>query len=175
MTGYAVPCSWNVKKYVKYAQDKTDKAFLRGSLSNMDEISVTSCATKCISQFPSQEGIKVIIPLQWYHNECNGVSNHWRLNGLLNRLFRCWSKKTSKFCITGLCEGNSPVTSEFPSQRASNTENVSIRWHHHSTMMQHQMLWCHRIKSLSHPCSYRCFGVIDIRASAATGGLRSSL
>ena len=27
------------------------------------------------------------------------------------------SKKTSKLCITGLCEGNSPVTAEFPSQR----------------------------------------------------------
>ena len=27
--------------------------------------------------------------------------------------------------------GNSPMTGEFPSQRASNTENVSIRWRHH--------------------------------------------
>ena len=27
-----------------------------------------------------------------------------------------------------LCEGNSPVTGEFPSQTASNVENVSIRW-----------------------------------------------
>ena len=30
------------------------------------------------------------------------------------------SKKTSKLHVTGLCEGNSPVTSEFPTQRASN-------------------------------------------------------
>ena len=35
-------------------------------------------------------------------------------------------KKTSKLHVTGLCEGNSPVTGEFPAQRASNTENVSI-------------------------------------------------
>ena len=28
-------------------------------------------------------------------------------------------------------KGNSPVTGEFPSQRASNTENVSIWWRHH--------------------------------------------
>ena len=41
------------------------------------------------------------------------------------------SKKTSKLCVTGLCEGNSPVTSEFPAQRASNAENVSIWWRHH--------------------------------------------
>ena len=30
--------------------------------------------------------------------------------------------------VTGLCEGNPPVTGGFPSQRASNTENVSIWW-----------------------------------------------
>ena len=36
------------------------------------------------------------------------------------------SKKTSKLCITGLCEGNSQVTGEFPTQRVSSTENVSI-------------------------------------------------
>ena len=41
------------------------------------------------------------------------------------------SKKTSKLRVTGLCEGNSPVTSEFPAQRASNAENVSICWSHH--------------------------------------------
>ena len=33
--------------------------------------------------------------------------------------------------ITGLCEGNSPVTGEFPSQRASNADNVSHWWRHH--------------------------------------------
>ena len=41
---------------------------------------------------------------------------------LLNRLFRRRSKKTSKPRVTGLCEGNSPVTGESPSQRASNAE-----------------------------------------------------
>ena len=48
-----------------------------------------------------------------------------------SRLFRRRSKKTSKFRVTGLCEGNSPVTGEFPAQRASNAENVSIWWRHH--------------------------------------------
>ena len=69
--------------------------------------------------------------LQWRHNERDGVSNHRRLDCLLNRLFRHRTKKTSKFHVTGLCEGNLPVTSGFPSQMASNTENVSIRWRHH--------------------------------------------
>ena len=30
-----------------------------------------------------------------------------------------------------LCEGNPPVIGEFPAQRASNAENVSIWWRHH--------------------------------------------
>ena len=70
-------------------------------------------------------------PLQWRHNECNGISNHRRFDCLLSRFFRCRSKKTSKLCITGLCDGNPPVASGFPSQRASNAINVSIRWCHH--------------------------------------------
>ena len=40
-------------------------------------------------------------------------------------------KKTSKLRVTGLCAGNSPVAGEFPAQRASNAENVSIWWRHH--------------------------------------------
>ena len=43
------------------------------------------------------------------------------------------SKKTSNPRVTGLCEGNSPVTGEFPTQRASNAENGSIWWRHHVT------------------------------------------
>ena len=69
--------------------------------------------------------------LQWRHNEHGGVSNHQCFDCLLNRLFRHRSKKTSKLRVTGFCEGNSPVTGEFPAQRASNAENVSIGWRHH--------------------------------------------
>ena len=65
--------------------------------------------------------------LQWRHNERDGVSNHWRLDCLLSRLFRRGSKNTSKLRVTGLCEGNAPVTDEFSSQRASDAANVSIR------------------------------------------------
>ena len=45
----------------------------------------------------------------------------------------CWTagsgtnkKKTSKLRVIGLCAGISPVNGEFPAQKASNTENVSI-------------------------------------------------
>ena len=71
-------------------------------------------------------------PLQWCHNGHNGFSNHQPHNCLLNCLFRCKSKKTSKLCVAGLCGGNWPVTGEFPAQMASNTENVSIWWHPHA-------------------------------------------
>ena len=62
------------------------------------------------------------LPLQWRHNERDGVSNHRRLGCLLNHLFRRRLKKTSKLRVTGLYEGNSPVTGEFPTQRASDAE-----------------------------------------------------
>ena len=52
-----------------------------------------------------------------------------------SRLFRCRPKKTSKLHVTGICEGNSPVTGKFPAQRASNAENVSIWWRHHVTFV----------------------------------------
>ena len=71
-------------------------------------------------------------PLQWCHNGSNGVSNNQPHDCLLKRLFRRRSKKTSKLRVTGLCEGNSPVTGEFPAQMASNAENVSIWWRHHA-------------------------------------------
>ena len=62
--------------------------------------------------------------LQWRHNEHGGVSNYQHLVCLLNRLFRRRSKKTSNLRVTGLCEGNSPVT-------ASNADIVFIWWRHH--------------------------------------------
>ena len=69
--------------------------------------------------------------LKWRHNERDGVWNHRRFDDLLNCLFRRRSNKTSKLRVTGLCERNSPVAGEFPSQWASKAENVSIWWRHH--------------------------------------------
>ena len=79
--------------------------------------------------------------LQWRHNERNGVSNHRRLDYLLNRFFKHRSNKTSKLRVTGLCEGNSPVTGEVPTQSASDAENVSIWWRHQVKTMGEQMTW----------------------------------
>ena len=88
-----------------------------------------------------------ICSLQWRHNGRDSVSNHQPHDCLLNRLFRRRSKKTSKLRVTGLCAGNSPGTGEFPAQRASNAENVSIWWRHHAydlllnTMYYYNMLF----------------------------------
>ena len=69
------------------------------------------------------------VSLETRHNERDGIWNH----RCLNRLFRYRSKKTSQLPVTGLCEGNSPVTGEFPPKRASNVENDSI-WRRHRAL-----------------------------------------
>ena len=50
------------------------------------------------------------------------------------------SKKTPKLHVTGLCGGNSPVTGEFPAQRASNAENGPIWWRHHDHLSEGYIL-----------------------------------
>ena len=80
-----------------------------------------------VSKYPGEDKVT----LQWRHNGRNSVSNHQPHDCLLNRLFRRRSKKTSKLRVTGLCVGNSPGTGEFPAQKASYAENVSIWWRHH--------------------------------------------
>ena len=76
--------------------------------------------------------------LQWHHSECVGVSNHQPHDCYPNVYSRRRSMKTSKLRITGLCVENSPVTGEFPAQRASNVKNVSIWWRHDElTVIRH--------------------------------------
>ena len=76
-----------------------------------------------------------VITFQWRHDERDSVSNHQRLEFLLNRLSNqrkhqsfIKSKKTPKLRVTGLYGGNPAVTGGFPSEMASNMENVSIWW-----------------------------------------------
>ena len=44
-------------------------------------------------------------------------------------------RKHQSSAFTRLCEGNSPVTGEFPAHRPSFAENVSIWWRHHDVRM----------------------------------------
>ena len=90
-------------------------------------------------QFTGSTGLCASVPLRWRQNGHAGVSNHQPHHCLLNHLFGCRSKKTSKLRVTSLCAGNSPGpgTGEFPTQIASNAENVSIWWRHHDTSIPH--------------------------------------
>ena len=62
--------------------------------------------------------------LRWRHNGRNRQPH----DCLLKHLFTHRSKKTSKLRVTGLYARNSQVTGEFPAQRDSDAENVSIWW-----------------------------------------------
>ena len=100
-------------------------------------------------------GIKLlnyVLSLQWRHNGRDSVSNHRRDDCVLNRSFSCSSKNTSKLRLTGLCAWNSPVTGEFPTQRASNAENVSYWWRHHILHLFYLVL--HPVMSEFSPCRY---------------------
>ena len=71
------------------------------------------------------------------------IKNHRCLECLLKCLFRGRSKNTSKLCVTGLCEGNPPVTGEFPTQRASNLENLPIWWRNHANQLHKSTAYQH--------------------------------
>ena len=84
-------------------------------------------------------GIEIVIDIgidiEKFETICNprpSHSNHQSHDCLLNRLFKHRWKKISTLRVTGFCEGNSPVTSEFPAQTASNAEIVSIFLRHHA-------------------------------------------
>ena len=96
------------------------------TLKGYDHSVIWKC---CQHHWPS---VREISTLLWRHNGRSSISNHQPHNCLFNCLFRHRSKKTSKLRVTGLCVGNSPGTGEFPTQMASNAENVSIWWRHHA-------------------------------------------
>ena len=69
----------------------------------------------CDQQEVFETTVQKLYSLQWRHSE-RWCLSHQPKECLLNRLFRRRSKKTSKLRVTGLCEGNSPVTGEFPAK-----------------------------------------------------------
>ena len=109
--------------------------------------------------------------LQWRHNGNDGVSNDQPHDCLLGRLFRRTSKKTAKLRVTGLWAGNSPVTGEFPTQRASNAENVSIWWRHHGMMVADCNVACNATSSviIMTSSNRNFFGVTDPLWGESTG------
>ena len=86
------PGNWNWKK-AAMGQRWTNSYFIESR--HATPLKATSCH-ECSE----------VAALQWRHND--GVSNHPRLDCLLNRLFRSRAKKASQLRFTGLCGGNSP-------------------------------------------------------------------
>ena len=53
-------------------------------------------------------------------------------------VYSCADQRKHQSSVSlAFCEGNSPVTDEFPAQRVSNAENVSIWWRHHGSKKLH--------------------------------------
>ena len=78
--------------------------------------------------------------LEWRHNRRDSASNYQPHDCLPNRSFRHRWKKSSKLLVTGLYAGNSAVNGEFPAQRVSYPENVSISWRHDHDLRQKSSL-----------------------------------
>ena len=92
--------------------------------------------------FRPQSSSQHRMDIQWRHNGRDGVSNHRRIDSFSAACSDAvLSKNTSKLRATGLCEANLPVTGEFPSQRPSNAENVSIRWRNHGSCWNRHQEW----------------------------------
>ena len=101
----------------------------------------------CLS---NNERSPIVLSLPWRRYGVDGVSNHQPYDVLLNSLFKRRPKKTSKRSVTGLCEGNSPLTGEFPAQRASNAENVSID----DVIMMLKLRSTWTLTKISHACLF---------------------
>ena len=88
---------------------------LRHSLMPGPRANVTVADCSCSISFNDNDFklwlVCSVHALQWRHDEHDGVANHQRLECLLNRLFRCRSRKISKLLFTG------PLSGEFTGHR----------------------------------------------------------
>ena len=78
--------------------------------------------------------------LQWRHNDHDGISNHQPHGCLLNRLQTQINENIKAPRHWPLC-GEFTGTGEFPAQRASYGENVSIWWRHHVLPQVNLLPW----------------------------------
>ena len=92
-----------------------------------------ACKVGCTQAFLFRTYAQKANPLQRRHNERHDESNQQQLNGLFNYLFKLTSRKTSKFALPVLCNGNPPVKDGFSSPRAGNAGSISITWRQNAT------------------------------------------
>ena len=109
--------------------------------------------------------------LHWRHNDLDDVSNH-QPHGCTQPFIQTQIKENIKAPRHWPLCGEFTGTGEFPSQRASYTENVSIWWRHHVKATEHNSSCsllkplncnnCGRFWSTSGPY---CFGTVQNRAT----------
>ena len=93
--------------------------------------------------------------LHWRHNDHDGVSNHQLHGCLLNVLFGSQIKENTKAPRHWPLCGEFTSPGEFPAQRATNAENISIWWRHQKnpnsipTKKRHQCSWWKITNSVS--------------------------
>ena len=156
---FSLICAW-INAWVK----NRDACDLRRHRAHHDVIVMNKGRTVCIFLRMCCR-LLTCLPLRWRHNGHDGVSNHQPHDCLLNRLFGL----TSKLSVTGFCVGNSPGTGEFPAQMASNAENVSIWWRHHTLPMSDENKWLF-MKTSWHGHAFRITGPLCERHQPVTGG-----
>ena len=106
----------------------------------------------CLKRAASQ---RETTPIQWRHYERDGVSNEQPHDCLLKHLFRHLIKENIE--DPRHCPLWGEFTGEFPAQRASNAENVSIWWRHHALECGASIcsdvfkVTCDTISIVSHP------------------------
>ena len=89
----------------------------RNSCNTMLCLNLISSISKCII-------LMYVILKRW----C--ISNYQKAYNMFMSYFWITAKKISKFRITSLLWGVTPVTGAFPSQMSSNAESISISWYH---------------------------------------------
>ena len=92
--------------------------------------------------------------LQWRHNEREGVPNHCVWIVCSTVCSGAYQRKYQSSASLSLCEWNPAVTGGFPTQRASNAENVFIRWRRHVNSVYS---WWHARQTMA-----SSFSIMDI-------------
>ena len=80
-------------------------------------------------------GEPATITLQWRQNERDCVSNLPASRSFIEPFIQMQIKENTK------APHHWPLCGEFPTQRASNAETVSIWWRHHETTIKHNKAW----------------------------------
>ena len=98
-----------------------------------------------------------VLLLSWYWPDRALECRWWRRCDVIMRATAS-QIGVSIVCLTVGSAGNSPVTSEFPAQKARDAEKVSIWWRHHVMVLTRDRRLQRKIPACHPDRSYRIFG-----------------